>query len=79
MGPEELATRLRESPKVSACVIQNVVRFAMGRSIAPTDAPLVAAQDEAFRKNNLDFRSMLVAFVSSEAFRTFKTTPAGGQ
>ena len=79
VGPEELATRLRASPKVSACVIQNVVRFAMGRSIAPTDTPLIAAQDEAFRKNNLDFRSMLVAFVASDAFRTFKTTPAGGQ
>lgn len=69
--PRELATRLRASPKVSACVVRQVLRFAGGRSLAPSDDGWVAALDTSFRNSRLDFRELLVALVTSDAYRTY--------
>lgn len=69
--PRELATRLRASPKVSACVVRQVLRFAGGRSLAPSDDGWVASLDTSFRNSRLDFRELLVALVTSDAYRTY--------
>lgn len=69
--PRELATRLRASPKVSACVVRQVLRFAGGRSLAPSDDGWVATLDTSFRSARLDFRELMVALVTSDAYRTY--------
>lgn len=68
VGGAELSRKLAKSPKVAACFVRQVFRFAMGRAEGPSDAQTLDALGESFgpRARIVD---LLVELASSRAFR----------
>ncbi|MBX3126233.1 MAG: DUF1592 domain-containing protein [Polyangiaceae bacterium] len=69
VGARELAGLLASSPDVSACVASQWYRFAVGRGEAKEDECALASINETFAKSGGDIRELVVAIVTSEAFR----------
>lgn len=70
-GPSELAELMIEAGKVDECVATQLLRFAVGRyALEKEDAQLVERLvTEASGEGGLEMRKLLVAMVTSEAFR----------
>ncbi|MDB4930418.1 MAG: uncharacterized protein JWM10_2902 [Myxococcaceae bacterium] len=71
-GPVALGQRLRAAPEVAQCVVRQVFRYAFGRPevLGPSDdGPSIDRASERFRASGYSFRELLVAVVSSDAFR----------
>lgn len=70
-GPAELSELLIESGALNRCVAEQLYRFAMGRSeLAPVDAAFIDfIVSENGTTGDFDFASLMLAFVSDDAFR----------
>jgi hypothetical protein len=74
-GAVELAQRLATSDDVRSCVKKQWFRFSLGRYEGDDDACTLASLEEAFRASDFDVKSLLLALVSSDAFRYRKVSP----
>ena len=71
-GPVALGQRLHDAPEVAQCVVRQAFRFAFGRPElmgAADDGPSIDRAAERFRASGYSFRELLVALVTSDAFR----------
>lgn len=68
-GAVELAGILAGSPDVQRCVSEQWFSYALGRVAGDEDACSTDAIYEAFAASDLDVRSLIIAVVTSDAFR----------
>jgi hypothetical protein len=73
----DLADRLREDPRVGACMTRQLYRYANGRLDAPTDRAVLKDLEARFVASGHDFRTLLVSLVASEGFR--QVAPAAAE
>lgn len=74
-GAVELAQRLSTSTAVRDCVQKQWFRFSLGRFEADEDACSLARLNETFAASDYDIKALLLALVSSDAFRYRKVEP----
>lgn len=74
-GAVELAQRLAVSPEVRDCVGKQWFRYSLGRGEGAEDACSLASVKEEFAASDFNVKKMLVALVSSDAFRYRKVEP----
>jgi hypothetical protein len=74
-GAVELAQRLATSAQVRDCVQKQWFRFSLGRLEGADDACTLHSLSEQFAASGYDVRSLLLALVTSDAFRYRKVTP----
>lgn len=68
-GATELASRLAESPQVEACLATQWFRYGMGRAEQEEDVCNLERIKTLFADTGGDFRELLVALATSDAFR----------
>lgn len=68
-GAVELGEKMAESAQVGQCVTEQWFRYALGLSASDMDACTVAQITQAMTNNRGDMREILIATVSSDAFR----------
>lgn len=68
-GEVELAARLRELPELAQCVVTQLFRHSFARLEQPADGALLGTVFESFAGSGYSFQELLVAFVTSDAFR----------
>jgi hypothetical protein len=73
-GARELAAVLAEDPRFAPCVAEHLLAYALGRAIAPTDAPYVADIVGSTR-NTIGVRQVLMNLIASDVFRTRRGEP----
>ncbi|HTN91740.1 MAG TPA: DUF1585 domain-containing protein, partial [Sorangium sp.] len=64
-----LASELRESPELAACLAEKLFIYTQGREPAAEDRCAIDAAAEGFAQDGNRFRSFLTAIVQSPAFR----------
>jgi hypothetical protein len=69
-GGVGLARKLAESPRSTACTVERILEYAVGRSALPEDDCLEAQLAARFEASGHDLRETLLWFVRSDAFRT---------
>lgn len=74
-GAVELAKRLATSPEVRECVKKQWFRFSLGRLEGADDACSMKNLGEQFAASDYDVKSLLLALVTSDAFRYRKVAP----
>jgi hypothetical protein len=75
VGAVELAQRLAQSPRVSACAVRQLFRFGFGRFETPADAPTLDQLAGAFQTNRQKIVELLVALTQVPAFLQLEVTP----
>ena len=68
-GALELTSRLAQSPQVEACVATQWFRYTMGRAEQDADVCSLEEVKAAFAGSGGNFRELLVALATSDAFR----------
>ena len=68
-GALELTSRLAGSPQVEACLATQWFRYTMGRAEQDADACSLEEVKSAFASSGGNFRELLVALATSDAFR----------
>jgi hypothetical protein len=68
-GAVQLGQKMAESAQVSQCVTEQWFRYALGVGSSDTDACTVAQVTKAMTNSQGDMREILIATVSSDAFR----------
>lgn len=69
-GGEQLAQRLRASPKLVPCFVSQVFRRSFGhKEDVRADASTLQQMEEAFRTSSHSYRELLLALVTSDSFR----------
>ena len=74
-GGVELAQRLASSAEVRECVKKQWFRFSLGRNEGDEDACTMQSLAEQFAASDYDIKTLLVALVTSDAFRYRKVEP----
>lgn len=74
-GPVELGEAFAENPLVSACLVQNLYRYAVGREETRSERPLLRYLEEAFAENSFRLPALMRDIAISEAFRTSTAEP----
>jgi hypothetical protein len=74
-GAVELAKRLSMSAEVRECVKKQWFRFSLGRLEGPDDACTLRALAKDFEASDFNVKSLLLALVTSDAFRYRKVEP----
>jgi hypothetical protein len=75
---EGLALSVREHPRFASCMVRHLVRHANGRVETQGERALIREIGHAFARGGYRWRTLLTAFVLSDAFRTVgavETTP----
>lgn len=67
-GALELAEMLSQSDQVSSCVVNQWMRFSLGRSETPEDACTMSEVGQAFSKSDLRIADLVLALTQSDAF-----------
>ncbi len=70
VGARALGEILARDPRVAACVVRQVYRFATARLETDAEAGVLADLEERFAARNYRFLELLVELVASEGFRT---------
>ncbi len=73
----DLATMLQDDRRVPRCVVRQLYRHAMGRLEERRETEALVDLENAFAASGYRFRDLLVAFATSEAFRTVADPEAG--
>jgi hypothetical protein len=73
----DLADRLRDDPRVGACMTRQLYRYANGRLDTPSDRAVLKDLEARFVASGHDFRTLLVSLVASEGFR--QVAPAAAE
>jgi len=71
----QLGAAFAESPLVSACLVQNLYRYAVGRKQTNGERPLLRQLEETFAASGYQVPALMRDIATSEAFRT-ATAPA---
>jgi len=69
VGPEGLGQALHESEAVSACAVENLFRYAVGREAEIQERRLLRRLERDFAREGHRFRSLMRAIALSDAFR----------
>lgn len=69
-GPQALGAKLTTDPRLTACLVQRMLGFALGRSVGKGDQSTVTALDAAFVKEGTSVPALLAEVAKSEAFKT---------
>jgi hypothetical protein len=72
----DLAGALAEDARVARCMVTQLYRHTAGRLEVPEERPGLRDVEEAFKAAGYSYRELLLAFVTSEAFRTVATPEA---
>jgi hypothetical protein len=75
VGAVALAQKLAASPRVAACAVRQVFRFAFGRFETPDDTPTLAHLAGAFGANQQKILDLLVETTQVPAFLQLEVTP----
>jgi hypothetical protein len=75
VGAVELAKRLSTSPEVRDCVKKQWFRFSLGRYEGAEDACTLQSLAQEFAASDFDVKTLLLALVTSDAFRYRKVAP----
>jgi hypothetical protein len=75
-GARELGRLLADDPRTSACLVQNLFRVATGRIEAPGEEAALSGVRDRFVADGYSFQNLLVALVTSDAFR-YAALPEG--
>jgi Protein of unknown function (DUF1592)/Protein of unknown function (DUF1588)/Protein of unknown function (DUF1595)/Protein of unknown function (DUF1587)/Protein of unknown function (DUF1585) len=75
VGAVQLAQKLAQSPKVSACAVRELFRFGFGRFETPEDAPTLDQLAGAFQTSQQKIVELLVAMTQVPAFIKLEVTP----
>jgi hypothetical protein len=68
-GEVELSDKLRALPALPQCVVTQLFRHAFARQERMGDSPLFGSVLQTFAASGYDLKELLVAFVTSDAFR----------
>ncbi len=68
-GEVELSDKLRALPALPQCVVTQLFRHAFARQERMSDSPLFGSVLQTFAASGYDLKELLVAFVTSDAFR----------
>jgi hypothetical protein len=68
--PAELGQAFADNPQVSACLVQNLYRYAVGRKQTSGERPLLRYLEEAFAQGGYQVPALMREIATSEAFRT---------
>lgn len=71
----ELGQAFADNPQLSACLVQNLYRYAVGREQTNGERPLLRHLEAAFAENGYQVPALMRDIATSEAFRT-ATAPA---
>src|SRR5690606_5783162 len=71
-GARDLADALATDPRVPACMVRQLFRHASGRLEIPGEEPALAALTGEFAAAEYRFEDLLLALVTSDAFRTLR-------
>lgn len=74
-GTREMAAIIADDPLFSACIVEKVFTFALGRAPVPQDRDTLAHIDTRFREGGLRFRDLAVQIATSPAFRMRRGEP----
>lgn len=74
-NPAELGQAFAENPLVSACLVQNLYRYAVGREQTRGERHLLRYLEEAFAENSYRLPALMREIALSEAFRTATAEP----
>jgi hypothetical protein len=79
VGPAALAERLQRSAMVRRCLVQQLWQFALGREVAPADAPEIDYLTWRFAEAGQSIPKLMVALVARPSFILRRTgaPPAG--
>lgn len=74
-GPLELAAKFATSPQISDCLATQWYRYAMGRVETDVDSCSLQTMQHAATEANGDLKTMLLALVQTDAFRSRAALP----
>jgi hypothetical protein len=66
----ELGQAFADNPQVSACLVQNLYRYAVGREQTNVERPLLRQLEANFADNGYQIPALMREIATSEAFRT---------
>ncbi|MEZ4380098.1 MAG: DUF1592 domain-containing protein [Nannocystaceae bacterium] len=72
-GARDLADALIDDRRVGRCMVTQLFRNTAGRLELPGERPGITAIEQDFKASGYRYRALLLAFVTSEAFRTVAT------
>ena len=72
-GARDLADALADDKRVARCMVTQLYRNTAGRLELPGERPGIKAVEDEFAASGYRYRELLLAFVTSEAFRTVAT------
>lgn len=75
-GPRQLGQVLRQQPEAIRCLVRNFYRFGVGHIEEETEKTSLYDVDVAFAQSGFRAKSLLLAIVSSDAFRYVRSVPA---
>ncbi len=67
--PAEFVDLLSEDPRFSACAVEKMFIYALGRGPTKADEPYLGEIDDAFRGDGMKLRKLVAQIVTSEPFR----------
>jgi hypothetical protein len=67
-GPAELGQKLVESGKLEHCVVEHLLRYAVGRGLYPEDQGAVDTLASGFKASDYSLTETLLAYVASDRF-----------
>jgi hypothetical protein len=73
-GPRELARVLARDARFASCVIRNLVSFATGRTVGPSDEPYLAELERAGAAGGQRLEDLIARIAGSELFRMRRGT-----
>jgi hypothetical protein len=76
VGAKQLATLLREDPRLFACTAKKLMTYALGRSPGPDDAAYLADVTQAALADGGSFSRLLVEIAASDPFRYRRGEPS---
>jgi hypothetical protein len=68
--PAELGQAFAENPQVSACLVRNLYRYAVGREQTNAERPLLRHLEDAFAERGYKLPALMRDIATSAAFRT---------
>lgn len=69
-GPVELGQAFADNPQLSACLVQNLYRYAVGREQTNGERALLRYLEDAFAERGYQVPALMREIATSEAFRT---------
>lgn len=68
----ELGKAIKSHPATAACLAEKAIKYALGRSIDPTEYPWVKSIEESFAENNFNVINLFKDIVTDETFYQVK-------